>query len=82
MSSFIRRVTRYMLEADPEAVERCGGQANLEARRRQVATDVRKLLLPKLLKTYSPRYTPHDIPFEAELQEMAAQFSAMARSTR
>jgi predicted metal-dependent hydrolase len=82
MSSFIRRVTRYMLEADPEAVERCGGQANLEARRRKTAPEVRKLLLPKLLKTYSPRYTPHDIPFEAELQEMAAQFSAMARSTR
>jgi hypothetical protein len=37
MSSFIRRVTRYMLEADPEAVERCGGQANLEARRRKTA---------------------------------------------
>ena len=82
MSSFIRRVTRYMLEADPEAVERCGGQANLDARRREAAPDVRKMLLPKLLKTYSPRYTPHDIPFEAELQEMAAQFSAMARSTR
>ncbi len=82
MSSFIRRVTRYMIEADPDAVERCGGRANLQARRREAGADVRKLLLPKLLKTYSPRYTPHDIPFDAELEEMAAQFSADARSTR
>ena len=82
MGSFIRRVTRYMLEADPEAVERCGGEAGLRARRRKVGPELRKLFLPKLLKTYSPSYTPHDIPFDAELEVMAAQFSSRARSTR
>ena len=82
MASFIRRVTRYMLEADPEAVERCGGEAGRRARRRKAGPELRRGLLPKLLKTYSPRYTPHDIPFDAELEEMAAQFSALARSTR
>jgi len=82
MGSFIYRVMRYMLEADPAAVERCGGEAGLRAKRREIVPQLKKLLLPKLLKTYSPRYTPHDIPFDAELEEMAAQFSAMARSTR
>jgi predicted metal-dependent hydrolase len=82
MGSFIRRVTRYMLEADPEAVERCGGEAGLKAKRREAGPEIRKLFLPKLLKTYSPRYTPHDIPFDAELEEMAARFSSIARSTR
>ncbi len=82
MSSFIRRVVQYMLEADPSAIERCGGRANLEAKRREAGRDARKLILPKILKTYSPWYTPHDIPFEAELEAMATEFSAMARSTR
>jgi predicted metal-dependent hydrolase len=82
MGSFIRRVTRYMIEADPAAIERCGGKEGLRARRRKAGPELRKLFLPKLLKTYSPRYTPHDIPFDTELERMAAQFSAMARSTR
>lgn len=82
MSSFISRVTKYMIEADPAAIERCGGKEGMRERRRQAGPDLRKHFLPKLLKTYSPRYTPHDIPFEAELEEMATQFSSIARSTR
>ena len=82
MGSFIRRVQQYMLEADPEAVERCGGRAALAAKRKKAAADAKKFLLPKILKTYSPWYTPHDIPFEAELEEMATTFTSMARSSR
>ena len=69
-----------MIEADPEAIERCGGDAGSKARLRQAWRDLRKLFLPKLFGTYSPRYTPHDIPFEAELQEMAVEMTRMARS--
>jgi predicted metal-dependent hydrolase len=82
MASFIRRVVHYMLEADPEAVARCGGAAGRRARERKALSDLRKSLLPKLLSTYSPRYTPHDIPFDGELQEMAAELNELARSTR
>jgi predicted metal-dependent hydrolase len=82
MARFIGRVTKYMIEADPAAIERCGGKEGMRARRRKAGPDLRKQLLPKVLKTYLPSYTPHDIPFEAELQEMATHFSAAARSTR
>jgi predicted metal-dependent hydrolase len=82
MLRFISRVTQYMLKADPAAVERCGGQEGMRARRKASGHDLRKIFLPKLLKTYSPWYTPHDIPFEAELQEMAEQYSKLAISTR
>ncbi len=82
MSSFIRLVIRHMLEADPAAIERCGGTAGLAAKRKEQRSDILKGFLPKLLKTYSPRYTPHDIPFEKELEDMASEFSRMARSTR
>jgi predicted metal-dependent hydrolase len=82
MSRFIRRVTNYMIEADPAVVERCGGKAGRKQRSRGRSADIRKLLLPKLLSTYLPSYTPHDIPFDVELQEMAAELSLLARSTR
>ncbi|MBW2725958.1 MAG: metal-dependent hydrolase [Deltaproteobacteria bacterium] len=82
MARFIARVTSYMIEADPAAVERCGGKAGRRARQRSTLRDLRKLFLPKLLKTYLPNYTPHDIPFDAELQEMAAELNVLARSTR
>ncbi len=82
MSRFIGRVRKYMIEADPAAIERCGGKEGMRARRRAASPELRKKFLPKLLKTYLPSYTPHDIPFEAELQEMATRYSAAAHSTR
>lgn len=81
MSSFIRKVTNSMLAAVPEVVEQFGGKAGRSERRRAQAPAVRKLLLPKLLKTYRPSYTPHDIPFETELQQMAAELNQIARAT-
>ncbi|MDP6977736.1 MAG: metal-dependent hydrolase [Myxococcota bacterium] len=80
MSSFIRHVTRHMIEADREAIERCGGEASRKERLRKVWPELRSLLLPKVLRTYSPRYTPHDIPFDPELEVMAAELNQAARS--
>jgi hypothetical protein len=82
MLRFIGRVVKYMIDADPAAVELCGGREGLRARRAAIRPDLRKIFLPKLLKTYSPWYTPHDIPFDAELQEMATEYSKLAHSTR
>ena len=81
MSSFIRRVASSMLAAVPDVVEQCGGAAGRKARARAEAPGLRKSLLPKLLQTYSPRYTPHDIPFEDELQQMAEELNQLARVT-
>lgn len=82
MASFIRRVSQHMLEADPAAVERAGGAAGREQRKRRDLPELRRGLLPKLLRTYSPRYRPHDIPFEPDLEVMAAELSGQAVSTR
>jgi hypothetical protein len=71
-----------MLKAAPAAIERSGGKEGTRARRKKAGPELRKHFLPKLLKTYLPSYTPHDIPFEAELEEMAMRFLALARSTR
>jgi predicted metal-dependent hydrolase len=81
MASFIRRVAASMLAASPNVIEQCGGEAGSKARRAAEAPLLRKLFLPKLLKTYSPHYTPHDIPFEDEIQQMAEELNQLARVT-
>jgi hypothetical protein len=35
-------------------------------------------VLPRLLRTYSPRYTPHAIPFTEEMQAAADEYSELA----
>ncbi len=80
MSSFIYHVAQHMFEAAPEAIERCGGTAGRKQRVRKALGELRSMFLPKLLGTYSPRYTPHDIPFDPKLAVMANELNAVARS--
>jgi hypothetical protein len=82
MASWIRKVTIYMLSMDTEAFERCGGMEGLKQRQRVKFADMRKRLLPRVLKTYSPWYTPHDIAFTSDMEMMAAQYSGQALETR
>jgi len=82
MASWIRRVMAYMLAMDVESVERCGGMEGIKARRKVKNADARKRLLPKLLRTYSPRYTPHDIAFTDGMSQLAAYYSGQALETR
>jgi predicted metal-dependent hydrolase len=82
MGRFIARVTNYMLEVDTEAVERCGGVEGMKQRNRMRGAMARRNLLPNLLKTYLPWYTPHDIAFTGEMQMLAARYSEQALETR
>jgi len=82
MSSFILNVARHLFEADPSVFERYGGKAGRKERNRKAWTDIRSLFLPKLLRTYSLRYTPHDIPFDRQLEMMASELNKMAISVR
>jgi predicted metal-dependent hydrolase len=81
MAKFISRVSKVMLEKSPEVVAACGGEAGRKLREKKAFADIRRMFLPKLLKTYSPRYTPHNIPFEDELKEMASEFTEAAIRT-
>ena len=79
---FVNRVSRYMLEADPDSVAKYGGLEGRRPRRRVQARQARKKLLPNVLRTYLPGYTPHDIPFTPMMREVAQQYTQMAKSTR
>jgi len=81
MGRWIARVARYMLEADPEAFERYGGRAGRRARGRAQLRRTLRGLLPKVLGTSLPWYTPARIPFTAEMRSIADQYSERAQST-
>ena len=68
----------YMLEADPQGIERFGGRAGLRARRRERLGRMRRHLLPNLLRTYGPRYTPHDIPMPEGIERLQKRYTARA----
>jgi predicted metal-dependent hydrolase len=78
MGRWIARVARYMLDADPRALAEYGGVAGRRRRERVAVKRTLRTLLPRLVKSYSPWYTPHAIPFTPEMTEMAREFSELA----
>jgi len=81
MGRWIGRVASYMLESDERALRDYGGIAGRNERRRVRAREARKMVLPRLLRTYLPWYSPHDIAFTDEMREIAAMYSEMAVRT-
>jgi predicted metal-dependent hydrolase len=78
MSRFVRRVAGLMIAASPEIMEACGGKAGSRERLRKTGRDARRSLLPKLLATYLPGYTPAKIEFTPEMQALAKGYSEKA----
>ncbi len=81
MGRFIYRVIKHLLEADPEVVAQLGGRKAQKRRIRNQLGLLRRHLLPKLLRTYLPSYTPHNIGFTEEMAELASAYSARALRT-
>lgn len=77
---FVGRVVRYMLQSSPETLEKYGGRDGLRKRRRADAASSLKLL-PKVLRTYLPWYTPHDIAMTKQMHEAAVQQTERAITT-
>lgn len=79
MARFITRVANYMVEASPEVMEAHGGAEGARERRKMAAAKNRKLV-PAILRTWLPGYTPHDIPFTEEMKALAMMYDGKARS--
>jgi hypothetical protein len=77
MLQWIGRVTGYLLEADERCLRDYGGQAGRRQRQRH-AGRMRMKLLPKVLKTYLPWYTPHKIEVGPRLREMGDRYTQRA----
>lgn len=77
---FVSRVVRHLIEASPDIVAQHGGKEGM--RKRKHANSAASLkLLPRVLKTYLPWYTPHDIVVDDLFRAAAAQQTESALST-
>jgi predicted metal-dependent hydrolase len=81
MGRWIVSVMKYMLEADPRVESEFGGVQGRKQRTRAQLGAMRKHLLPKVLWTCMPWYTPHDIEMTDELKAIASAFSQRAVKT-
>lgn len=75
---FVIRATAHMLDATPDVVARYGGVPAQRARFSRLRAQLAKGLLPKVLATYSPWYTPHAIEMPAEARDLARHYTEMA----
>ncbi len=82
MFGWILRVVRHMEEADPETLARFGGAAERRARMRREAWQGVRGLLPLVLATYLPWYSPGRIAFTPEMRSLADSYSARAERVR
>jgi predicted metal-dependent hydrolase len=76
--SFMLRAWRVMVDASTERIEALGGR---RAHRRRTVRLVRRLfapLLPRVVRTHLPWYTPHRLVIPATFSDLAAQFDARA----
>ncbi len=81
MLSWIHRVACHMEESSGETLAALGGPAGRRARVRGQLRMGFRGLLPKVLATYMPWYTPSRIAFTDEMRTYAEQFTQAAVST-
>jgi predicted metal-dependent hydrolase len=81
MGRWIARVAKYMASRDPRMETEFGGPEAARERMRAQTRNLRKGLLPSVLRTFRPGYTPHDIEMTDDMKTMAAGFSKMAVRT-
>ncbi len=79
-TSWMRRVTRYMLQVRPQRGRSGERGEGAPAGSMPVLPSVRSLF-PGLLRIYLPSYTPHDVEISPGIQSLADKYSAMATRT-
>jgi len=81
MARWIGRAAKYMMRTDPRTAEDLGDAVAIEARRKMRSRAALRQLLPKILKTYMPWYTPHNIPVTDGMKALSARYTDMAVRT-
>lgn len=81
MASWIGRVARHIAARDPRAAQPRSATPAARAKRRQGLRRMIRHLLPRLLRTYLPGYSPHRIPLTPDMQALAAEYTARAVRT-
>ena len=79
LNRFVRRVAESMLAADPEGFRRTyGGRRAAWARLWPLVRRSLRTLVPRILATYLPWYTPHAIPMPEAARALAEHYTEVA----
>ncbi len=79
---FIDRVSRYMLNADPARTAAYGGRIGRMRRTWRLLGIFVRDVMPRVLRTYTPWYTPHAVLVPERMKALAARYNDMATSKR
>ncbi|MEZ4339629.1 MAG: metal-dependent hydrolase [Sandaracinaceae bacterium] len=75
---FMTRVVEHLAEALPEVIEAHGGRRHHHLRMLQLRRRLVGVLLPRMIRSHAPWYTPHGLPVPPQLEALAARYSAEA----
>lgn len=75
---FMRRVAEYMVEAQPEVIERLGGQRAHRARMRKLNWRLLRHFVPRMLASHTPWYTPRKLDVPPNLDALLAGYTERA----
>jgi uncharacterized protein len=81
LSRFVMRSAARLMDADPRTLANYGGVAGRKARMRAGRAAFARNILPRALRTYSPRYDPRDLRLPEAMQPLLERYTAMAVST-
>jgi len=81
MGSWIARVAGHLRASDPRAAALGPDVEAIRAKRRLNRRRMIRSLLPRVLRTYLPWYSPHRIPMTDEMRALAAQYTTRATRT-
>jgi hypothetical protein len=79
---FLVRAANAMLDADPRTKTEFGGKAGRRKRVPRLNALLFKKVLPRLLRTYRPRYSPRDLEMPVDLEALTAPYTARSRGAR
>jgi predicted metal-dependent hydrolase len=79
--SWINRATRYMLKVSPQPKRSAKEIADQNAADLMGNASSLRLLIPALLRTYLPTYSPHNVEIAPGIQTLADKYTAMAIKT-
>jgi predicted metal-dependent hydrolase len=75
---FVMRAATRLLKADPRTLADHGGIAGRQARMRRLRGAFVREILPRALRTFSPRYDPRDIQLPEGTLDLAAHYTKVA----
>lgn len=75
---FMQRVVDHLAEALPEVIEAHGGRRAHRVRMMRLQRRLFGVLLPRMIRSHTPWYTPHDLAVPPVLEALSARYSAQA----